>query len=308
MFVDPKPFLLTKLASGFSVSFGVFQNYYEKLPEFKGSPYIPVVGTLASGIPYLGGPVMAFFVRRYQHYRLHIIWIGWPLCILGLIAGSFTNSLGPLIFTQGIMYGSECKIILSHQLWDSDMHTSWLCDLPLPCPEYSKRVVDSPSRHGFWSHHQRRGCLGDCHASHHRGTAEQVWPQNVITSYRRGNGRPYGPSNPSNEEQAASFTGKRSHQNRLVLCLQASFPRVLFRQFRARSRVLLPVTLPAFIRHFHRPQRERRRHAALRDERRASSRPMDLRHTLRQDELEPPGPPLHHRHRASLFHVLGPRA
>ena len=64
---------------------------------------------MASGIPYLGGPVMAFFIRRYQHYRLHIIWIGWPLCILGLIAGSFANSLGPLIFTQGIMYGSECK-------------------------------------------------------------------------------------------------------------------------------------------------------------------------------------------------------
>lgn len=93
------------------MSFGVFQNYYAKLPEFQGNPYIPVVGTMASGIPYLGGPIMAFFVRRYQHNRSYIIWIGWPLCILGLIAGSFANSLGPLIFTQGIMYGGECKLL-----------------------------------------------------------------------------------------------------------------------------------------------------------------------------------------------------
>ncbi len=107
---------LTVLNPGFSVSFGVSQNYYTKLPEFKGNPYIPIVGTMASGIPYLGGPVMAVFVRRYQHYRLYIIWIGWPLCILGLIAGSFASSLGPLIFTQGIMYGGECKS-LSHVVY-----------------------------------------------------------------------------------------------------------------------------------------------------------------------------------------------
>ena len=117
--------------SGFSVSFGVFQNYYVKLPEFKNNPYIPVVGTMASGIPYLGGPVMAFFIRRYQHYRLHIIWIGWPLCILGLVAGSFANSLGPLIFTQGIMYGSECKSQSKITFPMLKMRTSGVCNIHL---------------------------------------------------------------------------------------------------------------------------------------------------------------------------------
>jgi len=62
---------------------------------------------MASGVPYLGGPIMAVLVRRFQNYRMAIIWIGWPLCILGLIAGSFANSIGPLILTQGIMYGGE---------------------------------------------------------------------------------------------------------------------------------------------------------------------------------------------------------
>lgn len=168
---------LTALTSGFSVSFGVFQNYYVKLPEFKDKHYIPVVGTLASGIPYLGGPVMVYLIRRYQNYRFQIIWIGWPVCILGLIAGSFANSLGPLIFTQGIMYGSECQNHSRTTLCAcSKLLASRLCHLDLPHRQHRKRMVDSPSRHGLWSHHQRRRGLGDCHASHHRGIAKQIWP------------------------------------------------------------------------------------------------------------------------------------
>ena len=62
---------------------------------------------MASGIPYMGAPFMALFVRRYQRHRLLIVWIGWPLCILGLIAGSFADSLGVLIVTQGVMYGGK---------------------------------------------------------------------------------------------------------------------------------------------------------------------------------------------------------
>lgn len=62
---------------------------------------------MASGIPYLGAPFMAAFVRRYQRYRYTIIWVGWPLCILGLVAGSFADSVGALIVTQGVMYGCE---------------------------------------------------------------------------------------------------------------------------------------------------------------------------------------------------------
>ena len=50
---------------------------------------------------------MAVIVRWYLCYRQPMMWIGWLLCILGLIAGSFANSLGPLIVTQGIMYGSK---------------------------------------------------------------------------------------------------------------------------------------------------------------------------------------------------------
>lgn len=35
-----------------------------------------------------------------------MIWIGWPICLLGLVAGSFARNLGTLILTQGVMYGT----------------------------------------------------------------------------------------------------------------------------------------------------------------------------------------------------------
>ena len=33
--------------------------------------------------------------------------VGWPLCIVALVAGSFANELGTLILTQGVMYGVD---------------------------------------------------------------------------------------------------------------------------------------------------------------------------------------------------------
>ena len=144
---------LAKLIRGFSVSFGVFQNYYTKVSQFKGNPYVPIVETMASGIPYLGGPVMAVLVRRYQRYRLHMIWIGGPLCILGLVAGSFAKSLGPLLFTQGIMYGGEFRSRSGDMRPCSIMNASRFRHLLLPYHKYSQRVVDDTTRDGLWSRH-----------------------------------------------------------------------------------------------------------------------------------------------------------
>jgi hypothetical protein len=94
-------FVFEALLWGFPLSFGVFQDYYSKLPEFKNSRYISVVGTTASGISYLGAPIAIPLVRRWSNYRTRMILIGWPLCIVGLVAGSFANQLSTLILTQG---------------------------------------------------------------------------------------------------------------------------------------------------------------------------------------------------------------
>jgi hypothetical protein len=53
-------FALTKRSSnsGFPLCFGVFQAHYSTLPQFKDSPYIAVVGTIASGMSYLAAPII----------------------------------------------------------------------------------------------------------------------------------------------------------------------------------------------------------------------------------------------------------
>ncbi|KAJ5169191.1 major facilitator superfamily domain-containing protein [Penicillium canariense] len=98
-------FLKLCYGARFPLSFGVFQNYYSKLPEFSENPYVSVVGTVASGISYLGAPLTAPFIKRYQRFQRQMIWVGWPICIVALVSGSFASTLETLILTQGVAYG-----------------------------------------------------------------------------------------------------------------------------------------------------------------------------------------------------------
>ena len=98
-------FVFEALLWGFPLSFGVFQEYYSQLPQFKDSPYISVIGTVASGMSYMAAPIIIPIIKQYSRYRRHMIWFGWTLALLGLVAGSFARSLGTLILTQGVMYG-----------------------------------------------------------------------------------------------------------------------------------------------------------------------------------------------------------
>ncbi|KAL3458529.1 major facilitator superfamily domain-containing protein [Aspergillus heterothallicus] len=98
-------FVFETLLWGFPLSFGVFQDYYSRVPEFANNRYIGVVGTIASGFGYLGAPVIMPFIQRYQKWRQHMIWVGWPICIGGLVLGSFASTLEVLILTQGVAYG-----------------------------------------------------------------------------------------------------------------------------------------------------------------------------------------------------------
>lgn len=107
--------------AGFPLSFGVFQAYYSNIPEFANNPYISVVGTMASGFGYLGAPIIMPFIQRYQRWQRQMIWVGCtyvqalrhkslinvsgPICIAGLVLGSFASTLEVLILTQGVAYG-----------------------------------------------------------------------------------------------------------------------------------------------------------------------------------------------------------
>lgn len=73
-------FVFEALLWGFPLSFGVFQNYYSRLPEFEHSPYISVIGTVASGMSYMAAPVMISVIKRFKRYRGTMIYFG---CTLG---------------------------------------------------------------------------------------------------------------------------------------------------------------------------------------------------------------------------------
>lgn len=86
--------------------FGIFQNHYSNLPQFQhNTAKIPTIGILAQGLYYLGAPLSAMFTKRFPRYQRLQIWIGWPMCIAGLLAASFATSVDGLIATQGVMYG-----------------------------------------------------------------------------------------------------------------------------------------------------------------------------------------------------------
>ncbi|RDI77290.1 hypothetical protein Vi05172_g12708 [Venturia inaequalis] len=98
--------ILESLLWGFPLSFGVFQNYYACLPQFENNQNIPVVGTVATGICYLGAPVVVLLMDWFPGWERMWVWVGWPLCLGGLVAGSFATTLPGLILTQGVMYGT----------------------------------------------------------------------------------------------------------------------------------------------------------------------------------------------------------
>ncbi|KIW44200.1 uncharacterized protein PV06_05228 [Exophiala oligosperma] len=98
-------FIFESLLWGFPLSFGVFQNYYSRIPRFANQPYVSIIGTAATGITYLGAPLIIPLVKRLGRYRMVIIWVGWSMCIVGVLASSFAETLPAIIFTQGVMYG-----------------------------------------------------------------------------------------------------------------------------------------------------------------------------------------------------------
>lgn len=101
---------------GFPMCFGVFQNYYSTIPHFEeDASRIPLIGTLAQSLYYLGAPFSAVLTRRFPKYQRQQIWLGWPLCIIGLLVASFTNSVNGLIGTQGLLYGLGF-VILSYPI------------------------------------------------------------------------------------------------------------------------------------------------------------------------------------------------
>ncbi|KAL8627062.1 hypothetical protein Q9189_007230 [Teloschistes chrysophthalmus] len=97
-------FMMEAFQWGFALNYGVFQNYYFKHQPFQGNKSLSIVGTVATGGFFLGAPVVIPFIKFFPGCRRPMVWIGWALSVLSLIAASFATTLGVLIATQGVIY------------------------------------------------------------------------------------------------------------------------------------------------------------------------------------------------------------
>lgn len=88
----------------------MFQAHYALLPEFQNNKNIPIIGTLATGIQFLGAPLMRPLVMKFHQWQRRMVILGSSICILSVLGASFVHSINGLIITQGVLYG--CGFLL----------------------------------------------------------------------------------------------------------------------------------------------------------------------------------------------------
>ncbi|KAI9697363.1 MAG: hypothetical protein M1820_007869 [Bogoriella megaspora] len=97
-------FVLEGTVWGFPSVYGVFQDYYSIHEPFAGSTSIPVVGTCAMGLMYLGLPVAFGILKTFPELRRWSNVGGLLVMCLSLSMASFATNIPQLIATQGIIF------------------------------------------------------------------------------------------------------------------------------------------------------------------------------------------------------------
>lgn len=96
--------MLEAICWGFPAVFGVFQDYYSSHEPFSGSPNIPVIGTCALGITYLGVPFAFAILKAWPKLRQWSNIGGLVVMCLTMAGASFATSVNGLIATQGVLF------------------------------------------------------------------------------------------------------------------------------------------------------------------------------------------------------------
>jgi MFS family permease len=97
--------LVEAMIWGFAISFGVFQRYYAAHPLFRESVSIATIGTLATGVSYLGMPFTNAIAIQWPRYRRRMCFAGWSLCVGSLAAASLATGVAQLLVYQGLLFG-----------------------------------------------------------------------------------------------------------------------------------------------------------------------------------------------------------
>lgn len=93
---------LETLVWGFANSSGIFLEHYT--PLFHNSSALPVMGTIGTGAMYLLLPPLALLFTSKPRWRKWCMWLGLGILSTGMIGAVFSDSVGGLIMTQGVMY------------------------------------------------------------------------------------------------------------------------------------------------------------------------------------------------------------
>ncbi|KAJ3550151.1 hypothetical protein NM208_g133 [Fusarium decemcellulare] len=107
---------------GYSVSFGIFQEYYSRPNSPIGnasSGEIATIGALQMGIMYLMMPVAFLALTRYPRLRHWCGPLGLIVTTASLTASAFVSTLPGLIATQGGLYSLGCGLLfcpISHYM------------------------------------------------------------------------------------------------------------------------------------------------------------------------------------------------
>ncbi|KAI8632440.1 major facilitator superfamily domain-containing protein [Xylariaceae sp. FL1651] len=100
---------------GFSMSYGVFQEYYLGHWTLAGSPDLTgIVGTTSNGVLYLSMPFLfAAFTRRWARRRQTAAVAGALLASISFILSSFSTHVWHLVATQGVLAALGCALVYS---------------------------------------------------------------------------------------------------------------------------------------------------------------------------------------------------
>ena len=97
--------LLEAMIWGFAFSFGVFHQYYSSHALFGHSSSIATIGSLVTGVSYLGMPLGNWVAHEWPQHRRKMCAVGWLLCLVGLAAASLATTASQLVVFQGLFYG-----------------------------------------------------------------------------------------------------------------------------------------------------------------------------------------------------------
>ncbi|OSS54394.1 hypothetical protein B5807_01084 [Epicoccum nigrum] len=100
---------------GYSIAFGVFQEYYGSHPDkLDGeSSNVAVIGTTMTGIMYLISPFTFTIMTRWPRLRRWFGPLGLLLTAVGFLMSSFATNVWQLIATQGVICALGCGLLFT---------------------------------------------------------------------------------------------------------------------------------------------------------------------------------------------------